>query len=173
MKNFLDKLNTQQRQAATITNGYELMLAGAGTGKTHTLITRVANLIVQGAPAHQILLLTFTNKAAGEMRDRLVSYVGETGKEVTAMTFHSFVLKMFREYGSILQLPDYRILDNGDDEALIRSVRKTYFEQNHFSKKQIKEFPKVSLIQDLISASINQQVPLSSLLIAAAAENET
>lgn len=173
MKNFLDKLNTQQRQAATITNGYELMLAGAGTGKTHTLITRVANLIAQGAPAHQILLLTFTNKAAGEMRDRLVSYVGETGKEVTAMTFHSFVLKMFREYGSILQLPDYRILDNGDDEALIRSVRKTYFEQNHFSKKQIKEFPKVSLIQDLISASINQQVPLSSLLIAAAAENET
>ena len=73
---FLDSLNAEQRKAATIVDGYELMLAGAGTGKTHTLITRVAYLIANGVPAYQILLLTFTNKAAQEMRERLVSYVG-------------------------------------------------------------------------------------------------
>ena len=73
---FLDSLNAEQRKAATIVDGYELMLAGAGTGKTHTLITRVAYLIENGVPAYQILLLTFTNKAAQEMRERLVSWCG-------------------------------------------------------------------------------------------------
>ena len=170
---FLNSLNQEQRQAATIVSGYELMLAGAGTGKTHTLITRVAYLIASGISARNILLLTFTNKAAREMRDRLVEYVGAGGKEVVAMTFHSFILRMFREYGGVLGLPNYRVLDTGDDETLMRSVRKSYMERRNFSKTSMKEMPSVKKLQTAVSSSLNQQVPLDMVLLAMCAEDES
>lgn len=161
---FLDSLNAEQRKAATIVDGYELMLAGAGTGKTHTLITRVAYLIANGVPAYQILLLTFTNKAAQEMRERLVSYVGADGEQVTAMTFHSFAMKMFREYQSMLSLPKYRVLDDGDDDTLMRGIRKTYLDGSTLTKEQIKEFPPVGVLRRVISISKNQQVTVNAAI---------
>lgn len=156
---FLSNLNQQQRQAATIINGYELMLAGAGTGKTHTLISRVAYMISQGIPAYRILLLTFTTKAAEEMRDRLVSYVGELGKSVCAMTFHAFVLKMLRDYRSTLQLPDYTVIGTADDSSLFRQSRNACLDS--FTKEQKKEFPSVSVLQRVLSNSINKQIPIA------------
>lgn len=166
---FLDNLNLQQRQAATIIDGYELMLAGAGTGKTHTLISRVAYMIEQGVPAYRILLLTFTTKAAKEMRDRLVSYVGDAGKGVCAMTFHAFVLKMLRDYRAMLNIPEYTVISAADDSSLFRSVRNGYLES--FSKEQKKEFPSASVLRSVLSDSINKQMDIRVAM--AAVEDES
>lgn len=154
---FLDKLNDQQYKAATIVDGYELMLAGAGTGKTHTLISRVAYLISQGISPDNILLLTFTNKAAHEMKERLVRDIGLSGKRVTAMTFHSFACQMLRQYQFLLHTPDYRIIDGGDDETLLRHLRKGYMDGKGMSKAEQREFPSVSKLRNAISLMINKQ----------------
>ena len=158
-----DSLNEQQRQAATIIDGYELMLAGAGTGKTHTLISRVAYMISSGVPAYRILLLTFTTKAAEEMRNRLVSYVGEIGRSVCAMTFHAFVLKILREYRSTLNLPEYTVIGTADDTSLFRQARNSCLDS--FSKEQKKEFPNASVLQKVLSNSINKQIPLELAIL--------
>lgn len=156
---FLDTLNPEQRVAATIADGYELMLAGAGTGKTHTLITRVAYLIENGVNPSRILLLTFTRKAAEEMQKRLVEYVGFVGSQVTANTFHSFIIEILRSHCKMLGLSeDFRVLDKSDEKTLLRHIRNGYLESNQYSKSQIKEFPSPNLIGNVLSLSINKQI---------------
>lgn len=164
MSQYLDTLNTNQLQAATTIQGYELMLAGAGTGKTHTLISRVAYMIEQGIRPEQILLLTFTKKAAMEMKTRLIKYAGYYGSQVEAGTFHSFIWNMMRSYQNRLHLDEHmRILDAGDDETLFRSIRKAYLEEKHLSKAECKEFPSVSVMMDLLSHSINSMTDIDTV----------
>lgn len=161
MMNDLENLNQEQYKAATILNGYELMLAGAGTGKTHTLISRVAWMLEQGVYPEQILLLTFTKKAAAEMKDRLVKYAGEAGRRVEAGTFHSFIWKMMQCYQEQLGLPKHmRILDKGDDEILFRTRRKFYLDGSGLSKEECKEFPSVTELLTLISNAVNRMVDI-------------
>ena len=110
-KNYLETLNKGQYEAATTIDGPMLVLAGAGAGKTHTMITRVAHMIDQGIPPEQILLLTFTNKAADEMMERAKRYCGEKADKVTACTYHSFCALMLRRYGKAIGLKqDFDIL---------------------------------------------------------------
>lgn len=162
---FLNGLNPEQLHAATIVNGYERMLAGAGTGKTHTLITRVAYLIESGVnPAH-ILLLTFTRKAADEMKNRLIEYVGMAGMQVTANTFHSFIIDMLRSHQKMLGLPDdFRVLDKADEKTLLSHMQNGYFEDKNYSKAQKKEFPKSTVLLEIIGLSINKQEPLDMII---------
>ena len=96
------ELNDEQRTAVTALPGPALVIAGAGSGKTRTLTYRVAYLLEQGVPAERILLLTFTNKAAGEMKERIRGMLDLSGTSPWVSTFHSFCLRMLRKHISEL-----------------------------------------------------------------------
>ena len=94
----IDNLNDCQREAVFYNDGPLLILAGAGSGKTRVLTTKIAYLINElNVSAYNILAITFTNKAAGEMKDRLFSLIGDDIKNLQVSTFHSFGLKILRE----------------------------------------------------------------------------
>ncbi|MEO5906396.1 MAG: UvrD-helicase domain-containing protein, partial [Saprospiraceae bacterium] len=93
---YLQSLNEVQRQAVTQTDGPVMVIAGPGSGKTRVLTYRIAYLIQQGVVPHHILALTFTNKAAREMKERIATVVGPKGDRVWAGTFHSIFAKILR-----------------------------------------------------------------------------
>ena len=119
----LDSLNPSQREAALHVEGPLLVLAGPGSGKTRVVTHRVAHLITQGIPAHQIVALTFTNKAADEMRKRVTELVGPQPIEMG--TFHRFSARLLRAHARLCGLTsDYSILDTDDSQSVLRRAAK-------------------------------------------------
>jgi DNA helicase-2/ATP-dependent DNA helicase PcrA len=120
----LNGLNESQREVALTTEGPVLVLAGAGTGKTRAITYRIAHLIEKGVPAQSILAVTFTNKAAGVMKDRLSGLLASSGRsamDVWVSTFHSFCARLIRREASHLGLPrDFAIYDDDDQNAAIK-----------------------------------------------------
>lgn len=120
---YLNKLNEQQRKAVMHKDGPCLVIAGAGSGKTRVLTTRIANLIEEGVPSWNILAITFTNKAAREMRERLEVLV--PNHDVFVGTFHSFGVRIIRENYMHLGLErNFTILDSDDVLSLIKKIMK-------------------------------------------------
>ena len=124
MQNFLDSLNPEQRLAAETTEGPILILAGAGTGKTRAITFRMANLIARGVPAESILAVTFTNKAAEEMQNRvsdLLLRAGVPPERPWLSTFHSLCARLLRREAAAAGLPsNFSIFDDTDQLAAIK-----------------------------------------------------
>lgn len=123
--NLLEGLNAPQQQAVTHTQGPLLIFAGAGSGKTRTLTHRIAYLIGEGVSPYRILAVTFTNKAAKEMRERLENLVGPVAKKMWMGTFHALCAQMLRIHGDRIGLnPRFSILDYDDQLRLMKEVIK-------------------------------------------------
>jgi DNA helicase-2/ATP-dependent DNA helicase PcrA len=124
MQNFLDSLNPEQRLAAETTEGPILILAGAGTGKTRAITFRMANLIARGTPAESILAVTFTNKAAEEMQNRVSDLLLRAGVPTDRpwlSTFHSLCARLLRREAAAAGLPsNFSIFDDNDQLAAIK-----------------------------------------------------
>src|SRR5271157_1494562 len=121
---YLDGLNEEQRRAVEALDGPVLILAGAGVGKTRVLTARIAHLIATGrARAHEILAVTFTNKAAREMRERVSLFIGTTQGMPWLGTFHSIGAKILRMHAELAGLrPNFTILDTDDQLRLLKQV---------------------------------------------------
>lgn len=159
--NYKEELNTSQYEAVTSVNGSFLLIAGAGTGKTRTLVYRVARLIESGADPKSILLLTFTRKAASEMMTRASMLLDKRCEGINGGTFHSFANLTLRKYSQAAGLDsNFTILDQGDSEDIINLLR---------SKENIdkikKRFPNKSTLFKIISLSVNKDISLNNILL--------
>ncbi len=124
-KNILNELNEAQRAAVVATEGPVMVIAGAGSGKTRALTYRVAHLVEKGVDPFHILALTFTNKAAREMKDRIIHLVGPEAKNVWMGTFHSVFARVLRIEGHLLGYPpNYTIYDTDDTKRVIKNLIK-------------------------------------------------
>jgi len=135
----LSTLNPPQREAVTTTEGPLLVLAGAGSGKTRVIAHRVAWLLQQGADPSAILCVTFTNKAAAEMRQRVVALAGALGADVFVSTFHAFGLWLLRQEHKAAGLPRrFAICDDGDQLSLVkRALRELDVEGRAFDAQKV------------------------------------
>lgn len=126
MNSLLTGLNKEQQQAVQHTEGSLLILAGAGSGKTKVLTVRIAHLLAQGVNPYEILAITFTNKAAKEMKSRVESLVGDVANRIWLSTFHSFCAKFLRfEIDKFLGYnSNFTIYDTSDSQAVIKSALK-------------------------------------------------
>ena len=123
MINYKKILNDEQFEAANIVNGPALIIAGAGSGKTATVTYRTARLIEKGINPENILLITFTNKAANEMKTRICELLGADGMKVTAQTFHSFCANVLRKYSQLVGIKsNYTIIDTDDCKSIIDDI---------------------------------------------------
>lgn len=148
----ISKLNEEQKEAVTTTNGPLLVIAGAGSGKTKVLTNRIAYLLEKGVSPFSILAITFTNKAAKEMKDRVISLVGDIGNNMQISTFHSFGVKVLRRNYSYLNLTStFNIYDSEDSLTLIKRIYKELnIDEKIINPKNVKN--KISSLKnDMIS----------------------
>ena len=149
--NYQEELNASQFEAASAVNGCYLIIAGAGTGKTRTLVYRVARLIELGHDPNSILLLTFTRKAANEMMKRASMLLDDRCSKIRGGTFHSFANLTLRKYARAIGLDSsFTILDQGDSADVINLIRS----QDGFITKE-KRFPNKQTLNKVFSLSVN------------------
>lgn len=153
-------LNPSQLQAVMTLEGPVLVIAGAGSGKTRTLVYRVARLVETGVPPESILLLTFTRKAAGEMLDRAAGLSDERCKHVSGGTFHSLAHRVLRNHAPLIGFKNtFTVLDRADMEEVIQSL----VGEIQVDKGSIR-FPKRSTLASMLSKSANRQQSIERLM---------
>ncbi len=157
---YADELNAQQLEAVTQLEGPILVVAGAGSGKTRTLVYRVARLVESGVPAGAILLLTFTRKAAEEMLRRASGLVGGGCADVSGGTFHSFAHVNLRRHAAAIGLsPSFTILDRSDSEDVISLVRS----ELGLDRKE-RRFPRKQALGEIFSMAVNKARSIPDLV---------
>ena len=157
--NYSQDLNEKQLEAVMSNEGALLVIAGAGSGKTKTLTYRVARLIEDGVAPNNILLLTFTKKAAHEMLSRAALVLDERCEKVAGGTFHSFANTILRKYASALKLKNnFTIIDRADCEDVINHIVGQMF------PKKEKRFPKKHTILEMYSKSVNKVIPAKEII---------
>ncbi|MDA8753774.1 ATP-dependent helicase [Candidatus Marinimicrobia bacterium] len=145
------ELNQQQFNAATSIDGPQLIIAGAGTGKTRTLVYRVAYLVENGVKPESILLMTFTRKSSQEMMKRASSILDERCNRVAGGTFHSFSNFILRNYADLIGYSNnFTVIDRSDSESLIG-----YIISSMGLNKKERRFPKKRTVLNIISKSVN------------------
>ena len=153
-------LNPAQLEAVISLDGPILVIAGAGSGKTRTLVYRVARLVESGVPPESILLLTFTRKAAQEMLDRASSLADPRCTFVSGGTFHSLAFKVLRTHAEALGYSNsFTILDRSDMEEVLRSL----IPELHMPKKG-QRFPKRGTLANILSKAANLQEPVEAFI---------
>jgi DNA helicase-2/ATP-dependent DNA helicase PcrA len=152
----IDELNPQQKQAATTTAQNCLVLAGAGCGKTKTIVARAAYLIDQGLAAQQIQILTFTRRSASEIVTRVEQHMGAQAKGLRASTFHTFCMYLLRRNPSAFGLTQFSIIDRDDQLLMFRLLR---------GKDKGNVLPKAAELCDLYSYARNTKTKLSDALV--------
>lgn len=170
---YTSELNPSQLLAATTIEGKVLVIAGAGSGKTKTLTYRTSYLIEKGADPSSILLLTFTRKAADEIKGRVKQLLADSVDNnprlaglnlnaITSGTFHSFCNMLLRRYSGLLGInPRFTILDTGDSEDALDMICK----ESGIVRKNMKQaFPRKKTLQNLISTSRNRRILLRDLI---------
>ena len=157
---YKNQLNAAQFEAVTSVNGPHLIIAGAGTGKTRTIVYRVAYLVELGVKPENILLLTFTRKASQEMLRRAAILLDTRCENVAGGTFHSFANSVLRRHAPLIGYETrFTILDQGDAEDVINLIR-TRLKLDSRERR----FPRKETLYDLYSRSINMLTPLNKLL---------
>lgn len=153
------ELNPAQLEAVKFDKGAVLVIAGAGSGKTKTLTYRVARLIESGVAPENILLLTFTKKAADEMLNRAVMILDSRCEKVAGGTFHSFSNAILRKYSNFLDLKsNFTIIDRSDAEDVINHIRGSIIDKGE------KRFPRKGTILDIYSKSINKNMAAKDVI---------
>jgi DNA helicase-2/ATP-dependent DNA helicase PcrA len=158
---WLDDLNPEQRQAVLHDGGPLLIVAGAGSGKTRTLASRVARLIGDGAPPERILLLTFSRRAAREMLQRAARLTGDQrASRVAGGTFHAVANRILRQHGTAIGLdPAFTIIDTADTGELLGVLR-----HDLGLGAKGRRFPRKDTAASIYSRMVNAQVPLGEVL---------
>ncbi len=156
----LEQLNESQYEAVTTTEGPVLVIAGAGSGKTRTLVYRVAHLVEKGVPPETILLLTFTRKSSQEMLWRAGRLLNDNCNRVVGGTFHGVANMLLRRYGSQIGFgASFTIIDRSDAEGIINLLKSSI----GLAKKD-KRFPSKRAIINMISGSVNRSIDLEGLV---------
>lgn len=158
LASLIDELNPQQKQAAKTESQHSLVLAGAGCGKTKTIVARAAYLIDQGIPANQIQILTFTRRSASEIVARVELALGEQAKGLRASTFHTFCMYLLRRVPKAFGLEQFSIIDRDDQLMMFRLIR------GKDDKKNPNQLPKPQELCDLYSFARNTRQKLSDAL---------
>src|SRR6266700_2405063 len=154
------ELNPQQLAAVQAPPGPALVIAGAGSGKTRTLIYRVAFLLEQGIPADRILLLTFTNKAAREMMRRVSDLIGGELSALWGGTFHAVGNRLLRRHADLLGYPkDFTIIDREDEKDLIGAC----LDEENLDLNATR-FPKSDVLADIFSLALNTEKGTARIL---------
>jgi DNA helicase II / ATP-dependent DNA helicase PcrA len=158
--NYKQELNDAQYEAVTSVNGPHLIIAGAGTGKTRTIVYRVAYLVELGVKPDSILLLTFTRKAAQQMLRKAAILLDSRCEQISGGTFHSFANSILRKYaGQIGYESNFTILDQADAEDVVNLIRT----RMKFDTRE-KRFPRKETLYDLYSRSLNTVTAVKDLL---------
>ena len=159
---YAKELNKKQLEAVATINGKTLVIAGAGSGKTRTLTYRTSFLLENSIDPNKILILTFTKKAAGEIKKRVNQLLsGEFATNITSGTFHSFCNMLLMRYHKIIGVnPKFTILDQRDSEDLIDLLK----HRLDIKKNEKIPFPRKSTIYDIISSSRNLLIPIDEII---------
>lgn len=157
---FENELNEAQREAVQTTEGPVLVIAGAGSGKTRTIVYRLAHLVESGVDPSQILLLTFTRKAAQEMLNRAEMILGRSLHGTSGGTFHSFAYATLRQNAMDIGFDNgFTLMDRADSENICKDVKDSLK-----LGKGDRSYPRKSTLLDMITKSRNKELPIETIL---------